>query len=86
MKITINIENISDFVTAINHAYIAYDKTVHAPLQFDLTDSLPGVFQDAWINKISFEEMENKVKKDMNILKDFYEQIIKIEKGDDNYE
>lgn len=74
MKIEFEIENKEKFLNALNHALVAYNEAVVSPSFFNLRDSLPKKFQNAWNNK-TCDEIEQLTQEEMVLLKNFYKNI-----------
>lgn len=82
MKIEFEIEDYNLFLTAINHAIIAYGEAIYKPMFFGLSNELPGKFYKAWKEdrKLEDEEIREINDKDMEILKNFYSKIEELNK------
>lgn len=70
-KITIEVEDLSTFITGLNNAIIAYNDVVCA---IDLCCNVPSALLP--LKNIPFEKLRERQKS----LKDVYEQLIEIEK------
>lgn len=77
MKIEFEIKDYESFLTAINHAIVAYNAKVYQPIFFGMTDDLPSPFYKAWIEnkKLDIDSIFNITKKDLKILNDFYNKL-----------
>ena len=69
-KISIEVEDITTFVTALNNSIIAYNEVVMA---IDLCCEIPLVFYP--LKKVPIEKLRER----QRCLRDVYEQLIKIE-------
>jgi hypothetical protein len=72
-KITLEVEDISTLLDGLNNAMIAYDDIIWA---IYLCCKIPSKLEP--LKSLPFEQLRERLK----ALKDVYEQLIKIEKGE----
>ena len=82
MKIEIEVEDLSKFIDAYNHAIITFDNNIRGPISFGLEHEIkPVKILEALKNKVNREEsLCDIITDECTVLKNVYDQLIEIEK------